>query len=274
MRRPLVLLLSLPPVIAACAPGGVSVAPPAPATEAEWQQLLRPRPTPLPGAPRVAIGDIFVSGGWDWASAAIQELVGVGLLRRPDVQFVERRRFAEAAERERQGLPRPPGAPPVGASPGAELILMGTLSPLMGPSARMNLRLVEAGTGVNRVGRSFVVPRNADPVALARRTAGALLAMLDTLRTATEQGRPAHPFPSWTNPIPTAAPAFWLESDVPPEAVDVFLMGVADEDAYDWEEARRAYQRARAFGGEAFFEPEVALARVARLRAGGTLRET
>lgn len=37
MCRPLALLLSLPPVIAAFAPGGASIAPPSPATEAEWQ---------------------------------------------------------------------------------------------------------------------------------------------------------------------------------------------------------------------------------------------
>jgi hypothetical protein len=53
--------------------------------------------------------------------------------------------------------------------------------------------------------------------------------------------------------------------------VEAFARGVAAEDVFDWEAARRAYQRARQLGGQGFFEPDVALARVARLRAGGTL---
>jgi hypothetical protein len=46
---------------------------------------------------------------------------------------------------------------------------------------------------------------------------------------------------------------------------------VEAEDWFDWEAARRAYQGAMEIAGTAFFEPDVALARLARLRAGGTL---
>jgi hypothetical protein len=267
MRRLLPLLVLLP--LAACA-AGAPPAPAAPATasDAEWQALVRPRPVARAGAPRIAIGQIAVGEGAPGSvaspvppAAALQELVGAGLLRREDVQWVERRRFAEAAERERRGLPAPAGAPPVGTSVSAELILTGTMSPVLGDSAYLDLRLVDAATSANRAAWRVRVPRDADPTALARRVTGSMVAVLDSLGT----------LPDWTDAVADAAPRRWTPTRVPLAAVESFLRGVAAEDRYEWEVARRAYQRARELGGGTFYEAEAALARVARLHAGGTL---
>ena len=268
--RTALLLLVAPPLALACASGGGSA--PAlggAASAAEWQALFRPRPTPLQGAPRIAVGELTLSEEKPWALTApvpaatgLAELVSAGLLRREDIQFVERRRFAEAAERERRGLPRPAGAPPVGTSPGVELLLTGSATPfLFGDSALFNLRLVDPATGRVRTAWRVGIPKGADPAAVARRVTGSLLAALDSLGA----------LPRWADPLAAAAPRVWTASGVPVTAVDAFLNGVAAEDVYDWEGARRAYQRAAALGGFVFFEPPVALARVARLRAGGTL---
>lgn len=272
MRRSAPLILTALPLALACAGGAAPAAPagPAPASAAEWQAIFRPRPTPLAGAPRIALGELTLADEKPWAelgagvpaALAVSELIAADLLRREDVQFVERRRFAEAAERERRGLPRPPGAPPIGASPGFELLLVGSQTPaLFGDSALFNLRLVDAQTGTVRAGWRAGIPRGGDPTSLARRITGSLLATLDSLGS----------LPRWNDPVPSAAPRTWTASGVAIGAVEAFARGVAAEDAYDWEGARRAYQRASQLGGGAFFEPEVALARVARLRAGGTL---
>ena len=118
MRCSSALTLVVLPAFASCATGG----PPAPpivttASEAEWATLFRPRIAPL-ADPRIAVGSISMGEErWQLSTAAgspalvVQKLVCAGLLRRADVQFVERRRFAEAAERERRGLTRPAGAP-------------------------------------------------------------------------------------------------------------------------------------------------------------------
>src|SRR5687767_2843346 len=103
MRRSLVLL-GLLPAAAACASGGAPTAAlPAAASDAEWRALLAPRPSALAGAPRVTVGTLTL-GEERWGMAGtvppavtLQELISAGLLRRADVQFVERRRFAEAA---------------------------------------------------------------------------------------------------------------------------------------------------------------------------------
>ncbi len=264
------LVLAALPLELACASGGApSPAPPTGASAAEWQALYQPRPAPLAGAPRIAIGELTLGEDKPWAltasvpaAIAIAELVGTELLRREDVQFVERRRFAEAAERERRGLPRGAGAPPVGTSPGTELILAGSQTPfLFGDSAQFNLRLVDPATSAVRAAWRMSVPRGGDPVALARRLTGSLVATLDSLAT----------LPRWVDPVAAATPRAWSPSGVPLTAVDSYLRGVAAEDVYDWENARRAYQRAGELGGSTFFEPGVALARVARLHAGGTL---
>jgi hypothetical protein len=268
MRRFHVLFLALLPAVAACAAGSVPApAAPVAATDAEWQALLLPRPTPLAGARRVSVGTLAL-GEERWGMSAtvppavtMQELIGVGLMRRADVQYVERRRFAEAAERERRGLPRPRGAPEVGTSPGVELLLTGTMSPLLGDSAYIDLRLIDPATGTARTAWRVGIPRGADPTAIARRVVGSVVATLDSLDA----------LPAWTDPVADAAPVALRGSGVPATAADAFARGVAAEDTYDWEAARRAYQRARELGGTGFFEPDVALTRVARLRAGGTL---
>ena len=269
MRRSSVLALVLFPAFAACASGG----PPAPliattASGAEWATLFRPRIAPLADAPRIAVGSISTGEErWQLGTRAsspalvVQELVGAGLLRRADVQFVERRRFAEAAERERRGLTRPPGAPEVGTSPGVEMLLTGTMTPLLGDSVWLDVRLVQPATGEFRAAWRVGVPRGADPTGISRRIIGSLLAALESLQA----------LPEWSDPRTDATASTWRGTDVSVAAVEAFARGVAAEDAYDWEAARRGYQLARQLGGEGFFEPDIALARVARLRAGGTL---
>lgn len=244
-----------------------------PADESVWEELLEPRPEPLPGAVRVTVAEFLVVQATDWDLAStpvspgltLSELVAAGLLRRRDVSFVERRRFSEAAERARRGLPRPSGAPPVGRSPGAELILAGSWAPADSATGVLSLRLTEVETG--NVIRSWRVetPPGADPTSLARATTGSLLEELGTMDRR----------PGWTDPLRSrnvvTAPARYRDTGIPVGAVVAFARGLAAEEAYDWEEARAAYQTASEAGGEAFFEPRVALARIARLRAGGTL---
>ncbi|NIP57032.1 MAG: hypothetical protein GWM92_17035 [Gemmatimonadetes bacterium] len=238
-----------------------------------WDGLRRPRPEPLPGAVRVAVSDLHLLGRGRWseegaavsAGVGLQELVSAGLLRRRDVHFVERRRFARAAERERRGLPRPEGAPPVGRSPGAELVLTGTWVPAGPGGGLLDLRLVEERTGEVLEAWRTPTPATADLVSLARVATGGLVAALES------RGR----LPAWEDPLDgddiDPAPRAYADAGIPAEAVRAFLQGIAAEDAYRWEGARRGYGRALRVGGEAFYEPEVALARTARLRAGGTL---
>ena len=80
-----------------------------------------------------------------------------------DVEFVERRRFSQAADMERRGQARPVGAPPVGVSPGAELVLAGSWAPASADSAYLDFRLTRAETGevVTTFRRS--TPISADP---------------------------------------------------------------------------------------------------------------
>jgi hypothetical protein len=194
-------------------------------------------------------------------SLGIQEMVSSGLLRRRDVIFVERRRFFAASEKERLGQSRPRGAPPVGVSPGAELILAGSWSPASRDSAYLDFRLTEAETG--EVVETFrrATPLDCDPTALARTITAGLLESLHGL------GR----LPTWTDPFPQGAPEAFRPSGIPDGAVQAFFAGVAAEDRYNWEEARAAYQSALDQGGQGFVEAGTALARTARLRAGGSL---
>ena len=113
-------------VLAACAGGGgASTAAPVATPEGVWSSLYRPRPAPLPGAARITVSNLLLlHQPWSLQgpvtpAIAMEELVASGLLRRSDVEFVERRRFSLAAERERRGQPAPRGAPSVGVSPGA-----------------------------------------------------------------------------------------------------------------------------------------------------------
>ena len=263
------LVVLIPLLLGGCAGGSGpgTDASPAPVDEDVWAALLEPRPEPMQGAPRLTVGEISLAEASPWgadaavpAALGVRELVSAGLLRRRDVHFVERRRFAAAAERERRGLPRPEGAPPVGVSPGAEFVLTGSWVAPMGPGT-LELRLVDTETGESVDGWRVALSEEPDPAALARVAVGSALARLDSLAG----------LPAWDDPIPAAALESPQATGVPAAAFEAFLEGVAAEDRYDWESARRAYQRAARLGGEAFFEPDVALARVARLRAGGSL---
>ena len=258
------LLIPLLATLSGCAAAAPAAAPRT--SEDGWSRLATPRIRPLAGAPRIAVGEInLTSAGWGAAtpvppSLAVQELVAAGLLRRADVHFVERRRFAAAAERERRGLPAPPGAPPLGTTPGAELVLMGS-SLALGDSAYLDLRLVDPETGETRAAWRIAAAGTADPPSLARLVTGSLLANLARLER----------LPRWEDPVAGAAPMRFTASGVPEAGWRAFLAGVSAEDRYDWNAARAAYERALRAAGSAFFEAEAALARAARLRAGGTL---
>jgi hypothetical protein len=239
------------------------------ASEAEWRVLASARPTPLAGAVRLSVADLELLGEPHYfavgpvpARLGLTELVAAGLLRRADVQFIERRRFAAAVEAERGGRARLPGAPPAGVSPGAELTATVTWVPLGTGAGSLEVRLTESATG--RVAQTLRTPLPADPeaVGLARAAVGAILAALG------EMGR----LPAWNDPIAMAAPPAYAASGVSPQALSDFLAGLDAEERWRWESARVAYQSAARAPG--FFEAEAALARTARLRLGGTLGES
>lgn len=270
------VLFSAPALLAllalsACGGGTPAVSGgPAPAStsEAAWRRLATPRPAPLPGAPRVSVSDvqILAQGHLGLAPTAdvnlgVAELVAAGLLRRQDVQFVERRRFAAALEAEQRGRPRGPGAPPVGESAGAEYLLSATWSSLGLDSAYLDVRLSDAETGAVVGKRRVATPNDADPTGVARTVVGSLLVILGDLDRR----------PEWNDAVPASAPASYRPSGVPTAAVDDFLAGLAAEDAWNWDAARQGYESALKVGGQGFFEATAALARTARLRLGGTL---
>ncbi|MFP3947976.1 MAG: hypothetical protein ACLFWG_04540 [Longimicrobiales bacterium] len=265
-----ITLLSAAAVAACAGPGGGPETGGSPADEAVWGSLERERPSPLPGAPRIAVSGIVPLGSdlGDDVTVGLQELVSLGLMRRRDVQFVERRRFGPAAELERRGVERAPEAPPVGTSPGAEMVLSGTWAPVAPDTAYLDLRLADAETG--RVISSWrtATPRGTDPTSLARTAVGGLLAELD------EMGRK----PAWNDPLSSSdlpvAPTSYGNAEIGPAATAAFLRGLAAEDRHDWESARLGYQRALQEADGPFFEAEEALARTARLRAGGSLGES
>ncbi len=255
--------------LTACAGGSPAPSGPVPATDAEWQALAAPRPTPVPGAPRIALAIMELTSAPAWTtgtaispSLGLTELVAAGLLRRGDVRFVERRRFAAAADAEREGRARPRGAPVAGVSEGAELVATVVLAPLGGGQSALEIRLSDAATGAVRSSRRELVPSDADPVGLARQAVTGILAALGT------QGR----LPPWTDPSPAAAPSTFMPSGVPERAIAAFFAGLAAEEVWSWERARGAYQTAASSVG--FVEAGAALARTARLRLGGTLGES
>jgi hypothetical protein len=194
------------------------------------------------------------------ASLALQELVAAGLLRRQDIRYVERRRFAAAAEAERLGTPRPAGAPAAGVSPGPELVVSAAWSPVLG-TGRLDIRLVDAQSGSVVATHRSATPSDADPTSVARTVVSGLLAALDEL------GRR----PAWNDPATDAAPATYQSAGVPATAAEAFFRGLAAEERWNWEGARGGYQAAVAQGGPGFVEAAAALARAARLRNGGTL---
>lgn len=265
--RPLAAWMILA-LLGGCAAGPTGGRAPTPLSEAEWRALATPRPSPVPGAPRLSVAEIELLGSPGWADGApvpatvgLTELVVAGLLRRQDVRVVERRRFAAAAEAERAGGPLP-GAPRAGVSPGSELTATVAWVPLGGGGASLEVRLSETATGRVALSRRALVPLDAEPVGLARAAVGALL---DALR---ELDR----LPSWQDPLADAAPSEYVVSGISGPAFDDFLDGLAAEERWRWEGARLGYESAARAPG--FFEAEAALARAARLRSGGTLGES
>ena len=235
------------------------------ASEATWRSLAARRPDALPGAARVSVGDVRLIGRLAWNPSArvspelgVAELVAAGLLRRRDVHFVERRRFTAAATAERAGT-RPRGAPPAGVSPGAEFIATAVWLPLAPGQSSVEIRLATPTGAV--AGSARVALRDEDdPVTIARSIVTALLAALDNA------GR----LPAWEDPIAGASGTI-TGSEVLDTALQSFLRGLAAEESWDWEGARRGYQAAAS--DPVFFEAPAALARAARLRLGGTLGE-
>ncbi|MGE0159052.1 MAG: hypothetical protein AB7T31_06525 [Gemmatimonadales bacterium] len=251
--------------LAGCASTGPT--PPRPATDAEWRALATPRPDPVPGAARLSLASIDLVGQPAWAipasgvtpAFALSELVVAGLLRRGDVRFVERRRFAAAVAAEDAGIPRPPTAPPVGVSEGAELLASVVWIPLPNGDASLEVRLVQAATGVVAGTGRTTIPAGADLVSTARMTVGSILSTLGDV------GRR----PAWSDPVAGSAPTQLVPANVSAGALGRFLEGLTAEESWRWEPARIAYQAAASSAG--FFEAEAALARAARLRLGGTL---
>jgi len=243
--------------------GGAPVAPSA-ATEQEWRSLARPRPAPLEGAPRVTLSDVVLTGAYGWGSPGtvapslgIAELAVAGLLRRRDVDFVERRRFSAAAEAEREGRARRPGQPPAGVSRSVDFSATAVWLPTASTSS-VEVRLTRLETG-DVVGATRVsLEGQPDPVTLARAVVAGVVEVLDDL-----DRRPA-----WTDPASANVNAT-ARSRVSDQAQRAFFQGLASEERWNWEGARRGYQSALADPG--FHEASAALARAARLRLGGTL---
>jgi len=248
-------------VLAACSGGSGPATTPAPtnASEAEWLSLA--------GAARVSVSGITLLGDpWDLQSSTdlslgISELIVTGLLRRADVNLVERRRFAVAAEAERLGQARPAGAPAAGVSAGAEFMLSGSWSSLGLDSAYLDLSLTDAQSGSVVTSWRTATADDADPTALTRTIIGSLLTALD------DMGRR----PEWRDPDGDTAPASYRGTSISLAAVDAFLRGLSAEERWNWEGARRGYLAALAEGGSEFVEAAAALARTGRLRNGGTL---
>jgi len=281
---PRVVLRSALAVLFATLGAGGCGGPPPPAVpapselaSASWEELARPRPEPLEDAPRISVAAFEVAvpdRGSDLPGdlgieTALQEMISVGLLRRRDVEFVERRRFIRAVRQVQQGRARPEGAPPVGRTPGAELVLEGRWEPARPDSVVLELRLTDARTGEERRAWRTAAPARADLPSLARAATGGLLRALSALDR----------LPEWDDPLEArgieAAPPRYRDAAVPAGAMDAFLRGLEAEDRYAWQRARRDYLEAIEEGEPpVFFEAREALARTARLRTGGTLGES
>lgn len=243
------------------------------ATEAEWRQLREPRPEPLPGAVRITVSEVYFAGPHPWPDDArvdpglgLSELVAANLLRRRDVRFVERRRFSEAAAAERRGEPAPPGRPPPGVSESVDLGIVALWIPTSSDRANLEIRLTRVETGDVVGATRLVVPADTDPVDTARAIVGGTLEVLDGL------GR----LPRWDDPLEAESGATANAGGVSRVSTDAllhFLRGLAAEERWSWEGARRGYQQALERDPD-FHEARTALARAARLRLGGTLAES
>lgn len=262
LAAPAVLALA---TVAGCGGGAATVGSDV-ASEAEWRALRSPRPEPLQEAARVAVGEISFLGtvGWPFAGTVgaplgISELVVAGLLRRRDVDFVERRRFEAGAQAERLGT-RPRSQPPAGVSRSADFIANATWIPAGAAGTSLEIALVDPETGDVVAGARRGVSPDADPVGLARSIVEGILQALD------EAGRR----PDWADPLEEVNAG--ASGGVSPEALASFLRGLAAEELWRWEDARRGYTAAAA--DPDFHEARTALARAARLRLGGTLAES
>jgi hypothetical protein len=264
------LALAISALSGACAGGGsndtTSPASLSSVSDAVWQSLATTRPQALDGATRISVGRVEVSGAEKWGlpasvdvSLAFSELMVSGLLRRPDVRFVERRRFAAAADAARRGA-LPSEAPRLGVSVAPDYILIASWSSFGMASAILELQLVNPESGVVAYSWRKETPPDADAVGLARTAVGSLLAQLTSLNR----------LPDWSDPMANAAPADFVSTSVETSALTSYLQGLAAEERWDWERARQGYQRALD-DDPSFFEARVALGRAARLRMGGTL---
>ena len=250
----------------ACA-GTTAAGPSRVATETEWRALAPPRPALLDGAPRVSVSEVEFLGAYPWtaggtvsAALGVEELVVTNLLRRRDVRFVDRRRFSAAADAERRGVARARGQPPAGVSTSAEFAVTAVWITLGPGQESVEVRLAGMSTG-DVVGATRVsVAEGTRPVALSRAIVQGILTVLNELDR----------LPNWEDPLASANDG---DADsVSDEALRDFLRGLAAEELWNWEEARRGYQAAAA--DPAFYEATAALARSARLRLGGTLAES
>lgn len=253
-------------LLVACG-GGAGFDTPAPATEAEWRALRTPAPTALPDAPSITVLDLTVVGSWPGdvpsntsLSVGVSELVTAGLMRRADIDFVERRRFTPAAEAQRQGLRRPAMAPPPGVSRSVDYAVQATWVATTPDRSSAEVQLVDPATGVVVGGTRRALTGPIDAVRLSRSIVMAALELIDE-----ETDRPA-----WEDPLRGEMNADG-PSGVAEAAIANFFAGVAAEDLWRWEAARRGYQAAAA--DPAFHEAAVLLGRTARLRFGGTLAE-
>lgn len=227
----------------------------------------------MPGSPRVTLSGVDFLGSYPWPDAApvdaglgVGELVVANLLRRRDVRFVERRRFEEVAAAERRGGRAPPGRPPAGVSQSADFDLIASWIPTTSGRASLEIRLTRLETGDVAGATRIAIDRSEDPVSVARSIVGGLLGILDELERR----------PPWSDPLAIArgeGPNAERRSRVSTEALRHFLRGLAAEEVWNWEEARRGYQRALTADPD-FYEARAALGRAARLRLGGTLAES
>jgi len=251
--------------------GGASMTTTDVASEAEWRSLRSDRPVPIPGAALVTVAEVDFLGAYEWtgggvsAAIGVSELVAAGLMRREDVDFVERRRFSTAAEAEERGDRRRPGQPPAGVSRSVEFSVQSVWIPLPSDSASVEVRLVDMQTGQVVQASRRMLPSTSDPVLLARAIVGVAMGLLG------EAGRR----PVWSDPLDDvssgAATNATASPRVPSEALGLFLGGLAAEERWNWEGARRGYQAAAE--ESSFHEAATLLARAARLRLGGTLAE-
>jgi len=238
---------------------------PEPETPVEvWESIWRDLPTPMTDAPRVALGEILLLGAADWglpptvsSQVAVLELMAAQLVERTDVDFVERRRFGAAAERDRRGELAPRGQPPLGTSRGADYLLLGTWFPT-GTVGAADLRLTDAETGEVVAAWRTETTLSPDPTSLTRAMCGGLLEALADLN-----------HPSGDGPIPLDGG--FRAAGISLAAQQSFFRGISAEDRFDWEAARESYQTAADLGGGEFAEAVVAVGRVARFRLGGSL---